>query len=320
MKKRILSVLLAAAMILGVTCAMPVMAEEEGPRDMTFVVVPKCVHAWFDEVNKGAQQQADLLSEQLGVTISIDYRAPSTADVTEQNSVMEQAAATHPDGIAIDPVDYDGSKAVIEEIEDMGIPVILFDSPAPDGSNLTSVGNDFTVQAQLAAEALAEAIGYEGKVAVMQGSPSAPNHVERYEAHLATLAQYPDIEVIEGGIDNDNIETAQQQAAATIAANPDLVGFLNCDACGSGIAAAIDEAGKAGEITFVSMDSLIEILDYIPDVIMATSSTLPQMQGSYSVLLLWEAANGMDIPETVDTGIAYIDASNVDEWKEIVGE
>ena len=36
-----------------------------------------------------------------------DSRAPSTADVTEQNTILEQAAATKPDGIAIDPVDYE---------------------------------------------------------------------------------------------------------------------------------------------------------------------------------------------------------------------
>jgi ribose transport system substrate-binding protein len=290
--------------------------------DMTFVIVPKCVHAWFDEVNKGAVAEAEVLSQQLGVEVKIDYRAPQTADVVEQNSTLEQAAATHPDGIALDPVDYEGSKAVIEEIQAQGIPVILFDAPSPEGSGLTSVGNDFAEQASLAAEKLVEILGEEGgKVAVMQGAPSAPNHAERYEAHLAVLAKYPQIEVIEGGIDNDNIETAQQQAAAVMAANPDLKGFLNCDACGSGVAAAIEEAGKAGEVKFVSMDNLIEILNYVKSgTITATSSTIPQMQGSMSVLMMWQASLGVEIPAKVDTGIAYIDETNIDEWIAMVSE
>ena len=287
--------------------------------DMTFVIVPKCVHAWFDEVNKGAEKQAELLSEQLGCTVTIDYRAPQTADVVEQNSTLEQAAATHPDGIALDPVDYEGSKAVIEEIQAQGIPVILFDAPSPEGSGLTSVGNDFSEQAKLAADKLAEILGGKGKVAVMQGFPSAPNHAERYEAHLEALAAYPDIEVVDGGIDNDNVETAQEQAAAVLAANPDLAGFLNCDACGSGVAAAIEEAGKAGQVKFVSMDNLIEILDYVKSgTITATSSTIPQMLGSMAVLMMWQAALGEEIPAKVDTGIAYIDETNIDEWIELV--
>lgn len=328
MKKKIMAVLLSVAMVatLAVGCSSGAPEKKEGgeggtgaAKDMTFVIVPKCVHAWFDEVNKGAQLQADALSEQLGVKVTIDYRAPQSADVAEQNSTLEQAAATKPDGIALDPVDYEGSKAVIEEIQSRGVPVVLFDAPSPEGSGLTSVGNDFAEQATIAADKLAELIGEEGKVAVMQGFPSAPNHAERYQAHLDALAKYPNIEVVDGGIDNDNIEEAQSQAAAVLAANPDLKGFLNCDACGSGVAAAIEEAGKQGEVKFVSMDNLIEILDYIPDTITATSSTLPQMQGQYAVLMLYQASLGLDIPKTVDTGIAVIDETNIDEWKEIVG-
>ena len=319
MRKGFAAVIATAAMLGTVVCGSMVANAAE---DMTFVIVPKCVHAWFDEVNKGAVAEAEVLSEQLGVEVKIDYRAPQTADVVEQNSTLEQAAATHPDGIALDPVDYEGSKAVIEEIQAQGIPVILFDAPSPEGSGLTSVGNDFAEQASLAAEKLVEILGEEGgKVAVMQGAPSAPNHAERYEAHLEALAAYPDIEVIEGGIDNDNIETAQQQAAAVMAANPDLKGFLNCDACGSGVAAAIEEAGKAGEVKFVSMDNLIEILNYVKTgTITATSSTIPQMQGSMSVLMMWQASLGVEIPAKVDTGIAYIDETNIDEWIAMVSE
>ena len=283
--------------------------------DLTFVIVPKCVHAWFDEVNKGAVLQAEALSEQLGVKVKIDYRAPASADVAEQNSVLEQAAATKPAGIALDPLDYEGNKAVIEEIEAQGIPVVLFDAPAPEGSNLTSVGNDFAEQARIAADKLAELIGEKGKVAVMQGVPTAPNHAERYQAHLDALAKYPGIEVIDGGIDNDSIEEAQSQASAVLAANPDLVGYLACDASGPiGISAAIEEAGKIGKVQIVGMDNLIDILNYVKSGTMyATSSTIPQMQGSMAILMLWQKSIGMEIPKIVDTGIGYIDSSNVDE-------
>jgi len=334
MKKKILSVILLAVFILSFVAGCgtakqnpqtPSQTTSENnqaggnKKELTFVIVPKVVHPWFDEVNKGAQKQAKVLSEQLGVKVNIEYRAPETADVAEQNKVLEQAAVTKPAGIAVDPLDYEGNKAVIDEIQKQGIPVILFDAPAPAGSGLTSVGNDFSEQASLAAEKLAELIGYKGKVAVMQGVPTAPNHMERYQAHLATLAKYPDIEVIDGGIDNDSVQEAQSQAAAVLAANPDLVGYLNCDACATGVAAAIEEAGKVGQVKFVSMDNLIEILEYVKKgTITATSSTIPQMQGSMAVLMLWQASLGVDIPKVVDTGIAYIDSSNIDEWIDLV--
>ena len=153
----------------------------------------------------------------------------------------------------------------------------------------------------------------------MQGAPSAPNDAERYQAHLDALAKFPDIEVIDGGIDNDNVETAQSQAAAVLAANPDLTGYLNCDACGSGVALAIEEKGMQDQVTFVAMDNLIEILDYVKTgTITGTSSTLPQEQGMYAVLMAYQAAQGMTLPAMVDTGIGRITSENIDEWIAIV--
>ena len=287
--------------------------------DLRFVIVPKVVHAWFDEVNKGAVKATEALSEALGVNVTLDYRAPTVADVAEQNTILEQAAATKPAGIAFDALDWDGNKAVVEEIQAMGIPVILFDSRVA-GSGIAGVGNDFTEQAELAAGKLVEMLGGKGKVAVMQGFPTAANHRERYEAHLAYLAKYPDIEVIDGGIDNDSIQTAQTQAAAVIAANPDLAGYLCCDAAGPiGISAAIEEAGKVGQITFVGMDNLIDILNYIKKGTMAaTSSTLPQEQGSLAVMTMFNNYLGLRAPSFVDTGIGWIDSSNIDEWIALV--
>jgi len=286
--------------------------------NLTFIVVPKCVHEWFDAVTYGANEAAEALNKQLGINIKIDYRAPASADITAQNSVLEQAAATNPDGIVLDPVDYDGSKQIIQEIQEKGIPVILFDARVP-GSGLSAVGNDFTEQATLEANDLAKRIGEKGKVAIMHGVPTAANHSERYEALKVALAKYPNIQVIEAGPDQDNYQTAQQLAAATMAANPDLKGFLCVDASGPiGISAAIEEAGKQGEVTFVGAENLLQILQYIKDGTMCCSySTKPQMQGAQAVMLLLEAHMGMEIPQFVDTGILYIDQSNVDDWIKI---
>ena len=73
MKKKIIGVLLSAAMVAtmamgcGSSGSSDSSAKTESGKagkaeDMTFVVVPKCVHAWFDEVNKGATMGMDAIS------------------------------------------------------------------------------------------------------------------------------------------------------------------------------------------------------------------------------------------------------------------
>jgi ribose transport system substrate-binding protein len=283
--------------------------------NLRFVIVPKVVHPWFDEVNKGALHQAELLQEQLGIGITVDYVPPSAADLSEQSSVLERAAAGRPNGIAIDPVDAVSNMRLIREIKDQGIPIIVFDSPSPE-AGITCVGNDFTEQGVIAAERLVGLIEGRGKVAVMQGVPSAPNHRERYEAQMNVLKKYPRISIVDGGVDNDDIPTARRQAEAVLESNPDLRGYLCCDASGPiGIAGAIKKAGRVGTVSVVGMDGIRPILEAIKEGILESSSaTIPRLQGSMSIVMLWQASLGMQIPRRVDTGIDVITGDNVDSF------
>ncbi len=282
-------------------------------KNLRFAVIPKVAHPWFDEVSRGAKEQAELLNSQLTIDISVDCLVPSSADVLQQNAILKMAADSKLDGIAIDPVAPVGDLHEIEKIRNQGVPVILFDSPSP-GFGMTSVGNDFTQQGTIAATRLAELIGGRGKVAVMQGVPMAPNHKERFDAQLAALKAYPGIAIVDGGVDNDNIEMAKNQARSVLASNSDLKGYLCCDAAGPiGIAEAIREANKVGEVRVVGMDGIRPILEAIKQgVLESSSSTIPRMQGSISILMLWQASLGVRTPRMIDTGIDLITQQNVD--------
>jgi ribose transport system substrate-binding protein len=284
-------------------------------RALRFIIVPKVAHPWFEEVNNGARAQAELLRRELGTEVVVDYMPPSVAGVVEQNAILEQAARARPSGIAVDPVDVVSRMTAIDRIRDRGIPVVLFDSPSPE-PGITSVGNNFTQQGVIAAERLAELIGHAGKVAVMRGYPTAPNHKARYDAQVGVLGKYPGITVVDGGTDNDDIETARRQAAAVLAAHPDLSGYLCCDASGPiGIATAIKEAGRVGRVKVVGMDGIRPILEAIKEgVIDSSSATIPRVQGSMSILMLWQASLGVRLPQAIDTGIDVITQENVDRY------
>src|SRR5512135_78618 len=101
------------------------MGAREMAKALRFIIVPKVAHPWFDEVYKGAQDQADILSRELGVEIVVDYMPPSIADVAEQNAILEKAARSRPTGIAVDPVDAIGRMTAINHIRDQGVPVVL---------------------------------------------------------------------------------------------------------------------------------------------------------------------------------------------------
>jgi ribose transport system substrate-binding protein len=322
-RREVLKGMTATAAAFGTAGALlPVLhrtAEAAVMKSYRFVIVPKVVHPWFDAVVDGAKSQAKLMEEATGAKFVIDYRAPAKADVVLQNNILEQAAATKPDGIALDLLDAAGNRTVLQSILRQGIPAAAFDSVAPEDLHMTSIQNDFAEQAKIADDLLVKLLNGKGKVAIMQGFPTAVNHRIRYLAHKANFAKYPGIQVVAEGIDNDDIETAHRQATAILAAHPDLNGFVDCDAAGPiGVSLAIKEAGLKGKVLHVGLDeSPKQILQYIREGVMqASSATKPLMQGQWSVLALWMRKNGMPAPKTIDTGIWVITKENVDTyWK-----
>jgi len=277
-------------------------------RSYRFVIVPKVVHPWFELVHEGAKAAAEYLEQSAGIEAIIEYRAPKEASAVEQNEILTSVIATQPDGIAIDLLDADANRPLLQDVEDHQIHLVVFDSVPPEGMHLTSIGNDFCQQARIASERLVQILGGRGKVAIMQGVPAAPNHRIRYECHKEVFKKYGGIEIVAEGIDNDDIEQARQQASAIMKAHPDLDGWVACDAAGPiGIGRAIGEAGLAGRVKLVGLDNLPEMLQLIKDgVADSSSSTRPHIQGFYSVLMLHDAANGITTPKTVDTGILFI--------------
>ncbi len=312
--KKLATALACAALMLPVAAfaqdAAPGAVKKDSYR---FVVVPKVVHPWFDKVNDGAQAAAKALKAQTGADVEIVYSAPQAADVVQQNQILDSALATHPDGLAIDLLDPSGNRASLEEAQSQKIPLVLFDSVPPEGMNITHIGSDFCEQAKIAANRLVEILGGKGEVAIMMGVPTAPNHAIRADCHRKVFAEHPDIKVVAEGIDNDSIATAQQQAAAIMQAHPDLKGWVASDAAGPiGIGQAIVEAGKQGKVTLVGLDNLPEMLDMIRNgVADSSSASQPELQGYWSVMMLWAQATGAPVPGYIDTGNAFLTKDNV---------
>ncbi|MDV6318134.1 substrate-binding domain-containing protein [Chromohalobacter sp. HP20-39] len=289
----------------------------EGKDSYRFVIVPKAIAPWFDSVDKGARQAARMIEAQSGADVEIEYSAPQQSQVLIQNQIIEQAIATQPDGIAVDPLDAKANRAILQEALDQGINVVIFDAPAPKGLAVSSVGNDFCEQAKIASRRLVKLLDKKGKVAIMMGTPTAPNHAIRVRCHKEVFAQYSDIEIVGTGINNDSIAKAQQQAATIMQANPQLDGWVVAEASGPiGVAQAIKEAGKVGEVKLVGLEKLPEMLQLIEEGVADSSvANRPEAQGYWTVQALWQQSLGIKPPDYMDTGVDLITQDNLDEFQ-----
>ncbi|MFM9272107.1 substrate-binding domain-containing protein [Halomonas elongata] len=288
-----------------------------GKDSYRFVIVPKAIAPWFDSVNEGAQKAAKMIEMQTGADVEIEYSAPQKSQLAVQNQIIEQAIATRPDGIAVDPLDANANRAVLQEALDQGIHVVIFDSPAPEGLTVSSVGNDFCEQAKIAARRLVEKLDGKGQVAIMMGTPTAPNHAIRVRCHKEVFAQHTDIQIVGTAINNDSIAKAQQQASALMQSNSELDGWVVSEASGPiGVAQAIKEAGKVGEVKLVGLEKLPEMLQLIEEGVADSSvANRPEAQGYWTVQALWQQSLGIKPPDYMDTGVDLITRGNLDDFQ-----
>jgi len=273
-------------------------------KTLNFVFIPKTVHPWYEEVKDGVNYAIKEFEKQ-GIKINVTWDAPPTPDISSQISKFESHMARRPDGIAIACIDPPTNAQVINEAVKAGINVITFDNDSPESMRLAYVGHnkDYDDGFELG-EYLAKKINYKGEVAVLTGTPTAPNHVGRTNGFLAAMKKYPDIKVVAQRADNDVLDKAVEIAEGILQAYPNIKGFFGCNASNPiGIARAVKDAGKAGKICIVGMDDLDETVQFMKEgVIDAVKVQRQWEQGYWSVKYLVALNEGHTIPKEHPTG------------------
>ena len=265
MKFKILAALSGAAFALTSTLALG--AGQEAlihpiTKEMTFVFVPKVIHPWYDVVQAGGKFAVDELAKE-GIKVNMIWDQPPKADVADQNARIEADIGRHPDGLAVACLDKATNVELLKEAVKAGIPTVTFNSFCDDQFPFIGPKSSVADGADLA-EYLAKTLGGKGKIAILSGSLTAPDHVERITGFKKVLEKFPDIKVVFEQPDNDVLETAVTLTEQAISANPDLAGIFGADASNPiGAARAVVNAGKSGKIAIVGMDDLPEAVDFV---------------------------------------------------------
>ena len=299
-----------AALVSGVLSAhvLPAVAAPARPA-LHVVMVPKVSHPWFEEVRQGALAAGRMITAETGRPVRVEVELPAEATIEQQQRVLRRAIASKPAGIFIYLLDSSRLTPLLREARAAGIQLVVFDSEAPAGLLITSVGNDYCKQAQIASERLVKLLGGRGEVAIMQGVPTAPNHAIRFRCHQEVFRRFPGIQVVATPSDQDSIATAEREALATMKAHPNLRGWVASDASGPiGIGRAIASLGAQGRVQAVGIDDLPELVGQIRSGVMNSSvATKPRAQGYWSILSLWQQTLAAPPIERIDTGITVVE-------------
>lgn len=204
-------------------------------KKLTFVMVPKGVHPYYDPCWQGFQDAAKKYG------IAVEFRAPKEFELPQQVEVLENLVSRKVDGIAISAVDDKGLVNVIKQASDAGIKVITFDAPAPSSAALSYIGTLNPEAGYTAGVEFAKAVNNEGEVAVLQGGLGAPNLNDRFAGFTKAIAEKaPKIKIVTREDTAGKLELATSKTENLLSAYPNLKGIFGVSAeCIPGAATAL---------------------------------------------------------------------------------
>ena len=267
-------------------------------------------HQFWQAVRAGAEKAA------VDYDVTITFEGPETeAQVDKQVEMVQVALDKNPAALCLAALDTQALIPQLEKAQELGIPVIGFDSGVDSAIPLSTAATDNLAAAAVAADKMAELIGGSGQVAVIVHDQTSRTGIDRRDGFVNQMeSKYPNIEIVDIQYGGGDQLKSTDLAKAIIQAHPDIKGFFGANE-GSiiGVLNAVNELGKEGEIVVIGYDSGQQQMDSIRSGLEAGAITQDPIGIGYKcVEAAVKALNGETLPKEIDTGFHWYDATNID--------
>ena len=218
--------------------------------------------------------------------ITVDtYDGEKNAD--KQVTLVNDCIAQEYDGIIIQTYNKATLGPAIEDAEMAGIPVVCINMDSDAVCHGLVSMTDYEAGAVIA-NAIAEALGGEGNVVVIQATPGAARGINLEAGFQDALADYPGITILEEQSADWNMEKANTTMANFLTSYPDQIDavFAHNDQMAEGAGVACQAAGVEG-IQIWGANGETKAMEYIEQgIITGTVYTNCYDQGATALRLL----------------------------------
>jgi ribose transport system substrate-binding protein len=169
----------------------------------------------FLSARTGAEAAAKELSQKHNIPIEIVWLTPPAEDGQVQAQRLAQAVNEGATAALISCSDAGKVTGAINDAVARGVPVMTFDSDAPDSKRFAFYGVDDIKTGHAVMDELAAQMGGKGSIAILAGNQNAPNLRKRVDGVKDAAKKYPGVKIVETFY---HIETPQDAAAEVIRA------------------------------------------------------------------------------------------------------
>jgi ribose transport system substrate-binding protein len=234
-------------------------------------------------------------------------------DLAEQVNLVEQMIAQQVNAIVIAPADSKALVTSLKRAKEAGILVVNIDNKLDAdvlkkaGLTVPFVGPDNRAGARKVGEVLAGRLKAGDKVAIIEGIATAFNGQQR-RLGFEDAMKAAGMNIVSTQSGNWEMEKANNVAAAMLSEHPDLKAILCAnDNMALGTVAAIQAAGKTGQVLIVGFDDIGAIRPMLADGrVVATADQHADQLAAFGIEAALKILKGQSPPQDQTTAVDLV--------------
>jgi ribose transport system substrate-binding protein len=269
----------------------------------------------FLSARTGAEAAAKELSQKHGVPIEIAWLTPPAEDGQVQAQRIAQAVNEGATAVLISCSDAGKVNGAINDAVNRGVPVMTFDSDAPESKRFAFYGVDDMKTGAAVMKELAAQMNGKGKIAILAGNQNAPNLRKRVDGVKQEAVKYPDISI--AGVFY-HIETPQDAAAEVIRvqnAYPDVTGWAMVGGWPLFTQTLLSDLDPK-KIRIVAVDALPAELAYVDKGLAPVLLAQPTYKWGYVGVetIVNKVHMKQDVPQIIPMELVRVSKDNLGTW------
>lgn len=270
----------------------------------------------FQSARSGAEAAAKELTESTKCQITIDWRTPDQEDGQVQAQRIAQAVNEGADAILISCSDASKVTGAINDAVDKGVPVMTFDSDAPDSKRFAFYGADDAEVGKQVMDELGKLNGGKGNVAILAGNQNAPNLQKRVQGVKdEAKAKFPGVKIVDAFYHPETPQDATSAVMNAMNANPQIDGWAMIGGWPLFAPSLLKDLDPA-KVKIVAVDALPAELDYVDKGLAPVLLAQPTFEwGHTSVkLIVDKLVLGKDVPVMNKMDLVRVDKASLNKW------
>ncbi|MGW3723910.1 ABC transporter permease/substrate-binding protein [Streptomyces sp. F001] len=260
---------------------------------------------FFVQIRAGAEAEAKKLGVDLTVT-------DAQNDASQQANQLQNFTSEGLSSIIVNPVDSDAASPAVRAANKADIPVVGVDRGVNKADTAALVASDNVEGGELGAKALAEKLGGNGTIVILQGQAGTSASRERGAGFAEGLKAYPGIKVVAKQPADFDRTKGLDVMTNLLQAHPDIDGvFAENDEMALGAIKALgSKAGKSVQV--VGFDGTPDGLKAVEaGTLYASVAQQPKELGRIAVDNALRAADGEKVSEMVKVPVKVVTKENV---------